>query len=251
MESKNPREEALEIYRNYYLHGTFRLERYQWTVETFLATCSRKRVLEIGCGDGGIIQLLKGTNEVFGVDASETGIVKLREKGIEGFVLDVSTEPLPFSDDTFDVVIILETLEHLTNPYYALMQIRRVLKEGGTLICSVPNPWTGHLYLYPGLFEFKYFCRFLEQMGFRIQRVLPWEWAPRETILPPFLRRFKFLRSRYVAGVLRRLVEKAFRTLGFFPWFCYWLWTFECTNQDKNKPSILEQQCEQTRPKSV
>jgi hypothetical protein len=37
-----------------------------------------------------------------------------------------------------DVVTCLETMEHLMSPYYALIEMRRVLKTGGKLICSVP-----------------------------------------------------------------------------------------------------------------
>jgi SAM-dependent methyltransferase len=104
--------------------------------------------------------LVKESNEVFGVDVSETAVARCREKGIKALGLDVSSEALPFDDGFFDVVICLETLEHLMNPYFAVTEIRRVLKEKGRLICSVPNPLTGHPYLYPGLFEFKFFCKF-------------------------------------------------------------------------------------------
>ncbi|MEM2351978.1 MAG: class I SAM-dependent methyltransferase [Thermoproteota archaeon] len=250
MRVQSPRDRALEAHKDYYQHGHYPLDRYRWTIETFIPNCSGKRILEVGCGDGGVIQLLRPlNNEVFGVDISETAIARCQEKGIKAFLLDVSSEPLPFEDDFFDVVICLETLEHLTNPYYALMEMRRVLKNKGKLICSVPNPWTGHPYLYPGLFEFKYFRKFLLQCGFQITRVEPWEWAPRETILPDPLRRFKLLRSRYVAGVLRRIVERAYRALGIFPYFCYWLWTFECINEDKSQPTPLERQADITKPK--
>jgi ubiquinone/menaquinone biosynthesis C-methylase UbiE len=108
------------------------------------------------------------------VDISESGIQQCKEKNINAYLVDVSAEPLPFPDNFFDIVICLETLEHLMNPYFAMMEIRRVLKEKGRLICSVPNPLTGHPYLYPGLFEFKFFCRFLQQCGFRIVQIEPW-----------------------------------------------------------------------------
>ncbi len=183
------------------------------------------------------------------MDASQDGIVACVERGIEGHWMDPSSEPLPFADDSFDLVICLETMEHLMSPYYALMEIRRVLKTGGKLICSVPNPIWGHIMLYPGLFEYKFFRGFIEQCDFQILRVEPWEWAPRETILPPFLRRFALFRSRYVAGCLRRLVALAWRAFGGFPFFCYWLWTFEAVKVEKGNEPVLTRQSLQTAPK--
>lgn len=207
--------------------------------------------MEIGCGDGKLLSLLAHSNEVYGVEASETGAARCRASGLSVQCGDIGNSPLDIPTDYFDVVIILETFEHLMNPYYAILQIRRVLKEDGILICSVPNPWSGHPYLYPGLFQYRYFREFLRQSGFRIVRVEPWQWVPRESILPPPLRRMAFLRSRYVAGVFRRLVERAWRIVGVFPWFCYWLWTFECINENKTAPTPLDRQVLWTAPSGV
>lgn len=54
--------------------------------------------------------------------------------------INVETEPLPFAEDHFDIVLLCEVLEHFTNdPLYALLNIKRVLKPGGYLILSTPN----------------------------------------------------------------------------------------------------------------
>jgi SAM-dependent methyltransferase len=243
-----PAEIVYEEHRNYYVNGGYGEDRYRWTVGTFFREERGKRVLEVGCGDGRLLSLLQATNEVYGIDASQTGIEGCLARRIPAVCLDASSHPLPFPDDHFDSVIILETLEHMMNPYYALVEIRRVLKEDGKLVCSVPNPATGHPYLYPGLFEFPNFNIFLRQLGWRIDRVQPWQWAPREAMLPAVLRRFRILRSRYVAGVIRRAVEWAYRAVSRFPWFCYWLWTFECTNVNKGSVDRLREQAAKTKP---
>jgi SAM-dependent methyltransferase len=238
-------------HRDYYASGGYDEGRLRWTIDTFLPSCSGKRILEIGCGDGKLLSLLKAANEVYGIDASGSGVEKCAAKGIQVLCLDAGSVPLPFPNDHFDFVIILETLEHMMNPYYALLEIRRVLKENAKLICSVPNPATGHPYLYPGLFEFSNFTLFLRQLGWKIERVQPWEWAPREAILPARLRGNRLLTSRYVAGVARRSVESVWRFTGNFPWFCYWLWTFECVNVDKSSSTILAKQAQWTKPKGT
>jgi SAM-dependent methyltransferase len=236
-------------HRDYYASGSFDEGRLRWTLDTFLPHCSGKRILEIGCGDGKLLALLQNANEVHGVDASGSGVEKCSARGISALCLDAGSQSLPFPNDHFDFVIILETLEHLMNPYYALLEVRRVLKQNAKLICSVPNPATGHPYLYPGLFEFSNFTLFLRQLGWRVERIRPWEWAPREMILPAGLRKNRLLSSRYVAGFVRRVIERAWRLTGNFPSFCYWLWTFECVNADKFSSTILAAQSQWTRPK--
>jgi len=158
-------------------------------------------------------------------------------------------EPLPFPDESFDFIICLETMEHMMSPYYALTEMRRVLKRGGRLIVSVPNPIWGHILLYPGLFEYGYFRKFLEECDFEIARVDHWQWAPRETILPFALRRFAPLRSRYFAGALRKLLELAWKASGHFPHFCYWRWTFDVVKVERGHGSPLSRQSTQTAPK--
>lgn len=244
-----PEELARNAHREYYARGGYPDDRLRWTVAEFLPECRGQRILEIGCGDGKLLSVLQTHNVVFGVDASATGTERCAQKGVEAYCLDVSSEPLPFPDGAFDYLLALETLEHLTNPYFAMLEMWRVLKERGKLICSIPNPWTGHPYLYPGLFEFRNFSKFLEQCGFDIQRIQPWQWAPRETFLPRTLRGNGVLKSRYVAGVARRLVERTWRAFGRFPWFCYWLWTFECVKGSLDPSTVLAEQASQTQPK--
>lgn len=53
---------------------------------------------------------------------------------------DIEEESFPFDDKTFDIVLLMQVIEHLgRNPVHALMEIKRVLKPGGTLIVTTPN----------------------------------------------------------------------------------------------------------------
>jgi len=232
--------------------GSYADDRLNWTIATFFPDRQLGRVLEIGCGDGALLRLLAQQNsDATGVDASSSGIERCLARGLRAQCFDVSTDVLPFEDDFFDVVISLETFEHLMNPHHALQEVRRTLRPGGTFLCSVPNPLSGHPYLYPGLFEYTNFRRFLEQSDFSVRRVAPWQWVPRETFLPHPFRNVPILRSRIVAGGIRKLVEKVYLAVGAFPAFCYWLWTFDCQNEKKGQTSIFEYLSQQTRPKSL
>jgi len=102
-----------------------------------------KRVLDAACGEGYGSRLMRewGAASVVGVDISETAISKADKlfgsDQVKYLVHDVDT--LPFPDNSFDVVVSLETIEHLNNPSQFLKELRRVLKKNGTAIISCPN----------------------------------------------------------------------------------------------------------------
>ncbi len=97
-----------------------------------------EKVLDIGCGDGLLLEALtKKGALVSGVDISEEGVRKCKAKGFDASVVDVSNEKLPFPDYSFDVVTILDILEHVYDPEVILREAMRVSKK--YIIISVPN----------------------------------------------------------------------------------------------------------------
>lgn len=91
-------------------------------------------VLDIGARDGGLQAYLPASVRYQGLDiapefASERVMIR-----------DISLG-LPFPDASFDVVFCIEVMEHVPNPFAALTEIRRVLREDGILVISVPNPY--------------------------------------------------------------------------------------------------------------
>lgn len=93
------------------------------------------RVLEIGCGEGNQLRRLRSRYEggtIVGVDLAYENEVD--DDGIDLVV--GSADRLPFPDRSFDLVVGLEVLEHLTNPGAAMAEIARV--ACGPVILSVP-----------------------------------------------------------------------------------------------------------------
>ncbi|HEX8845852.1 MAG TPA: glycosyltransferase [Pyrinomonadaceae bacterium] len=80
-----------------------------------------------------------GTPERFGkqkVTVHQTG--EVIEYNYNQF--NVEADAFPYEDETFDVVLFCEIIEHLlSDPVQALVEIRRVLKAGGTLVLTTPN----------------------------------------------------------------------------------------------------------------
>ncbi len=99
-----------------------------------------KRVLDLGCRDGCLTQHYATGNTVTGVDIDQQALSLAREKlGISTNCLDLNREQLPFDDNSFDVVIAGEVLEHLVNPPFIIAEVHRVLVSGGVFLGSVPN----------------------------------------------------------------------------------------------------------------
>lgn len=96
--------------------------------------------LDIGCGVGGVMMHLQkaGFKEVHGVDYYQEAITICKEKGLVN-VVQGDASHLPFPDNSFDVVTMLDVLEHIDDDRGVLRGIRRVLKKNGTAIIFVPT----------------------------------------------------------------------------------------------------------------
>jgi SAM-dependent methyltransferase len=57
---------------------------------------------------------------------------------------DLTTHNLSISDSAYDCIACLEVLEHTTNPFEAIKELRRLLKDGGYLLVSAPLNWRIH-----------------------------------------------------------------------------------------------------------
>jgi SAM-dependent methyltransferase len=101
-------------------------------------------VLDIGCGDGELLVLLKGKyREVWGVDIAQPRIDRIlrasgSESGIHVKTKDVN-EKLDFEDGCFDAITAISIFEHIFDPYHLIKECQRLLSNGGTLIVQVPS----------------------------------------------------------------------------------------------------------------
>jgi len=167
--------------------------------ENFLARLlpPGSRVLDFGCGDGCHVgaYITEGQHSYVGVDVSEAAVRACKRKGLDALCYSPDG-PLPFQDETFDVVISFEVFEHLFNPQRAVAEILRILRNGGLFVGSVPNVvFMGNRllmalgYFSPGgspatslkrpwvdphirFFAEKSLARFLRESGFEAVRIL-------------------------------------------------------------------------------
>src|SRR5678816_3944374 len=111
---------------------------------------SRTRLIELGCGQGQLLRTIvnKGyipEENVYGMDQSQVAVdfVKARLPKAQVGVGDLYD--LKYPSGKFDVVLLMETIEHLNNPARALSEIYRITQPVGLLYLSFPNylhlPW--------------------------------------------------------------------------------------------------------------
>lgn len=112
-------------------------------------------ILDAGCGDGLLAKLMKNLTgaEVYGVDISKKGLELTKRRGVIVKECDLN-RGIPFTDESFDLVISHQVIEHLLNPDFFLRECERVLCRKGHLILTTPNlaAWYNRLLLLFGIY---------------------------------------------------------------------------------------------------
>lgn len=111
-----------------------------WTILKLMGSNHGKKILEVGCGVGGIVSKLNpAENELVGVDISSFALNVARKKYPQITFVRGNAEQLPFEKESFDIVLFPNVIEHLLLPQEALKEIYRILKKGGVFVISTPN----------------------------------------------------------------------------------------------------------------
>ncbi len=102
---------------------------------------AKGRVLEIGCGEGRGVEILARSDiQYTGIDKIGETIVRLRKIYPRFDFYTMNVPPLTgFDDNTFDVILSFQVIEHIKNDRLFLNEIKRVLKPGGKAYLTTPN----------------------------------------------------------------------------------------------------------------
>jgi ubiquinone/menaquinone biosynthesis C-methylase UbiE len=96
----------------------------------------QKRVLDVGCGAGNMFHHLARYGSVVGVDNNPRPLVVAHDRGYD--VREGLAEDMPLEDGTFDLVALLDTVEHCDDEMAVLEECYRVCAPGGHLAVTVP-----------------------------------------------------------------------------------------------------------------
>lgn len=191
------------LYRDYYggadakrLTGIFdviwRSRRQQKAARILAGVPAGARVLDVGCERGELLNVLKEAGcQVAGTQLSQGAADYAREHfGIDVFVGEL--QDAPFEAGSFDVILMINVLEHLPDPESYLRRVSELLKPGGVSWVEVPNAgsftaalsekrWLHHDpphhywgFTLPGL------RTMLDRHGFDVERIhhISWEHGP-------------------------------------------------------------------------
>ena len=159
--------------------------------------CEGKDVLEVACGPGrGLGYLAQVARSVTGGDVTEA-LINAAKSYYHGRikVLQFDAQQLPFSDRSFDVVILFEAIYYLPDAVQFVAEAQRVLRPGGVLlICSANREWPE---FNPSPLSVKYYTalelrELLAQHSFTVELKAGFEAAPRNAL-------------QRLAGLLRRV----------------------------------------------
>lgn len=103
----------------------------------FLPTTRGLRLLDVGCGAGNMIHHLSGYGQVKGLEIDPRPVKMARQRGYDVDQFD-ATQPMPFAQNSFDVVTALDVIEHNQDDLAILADSFRVLKPGGHMVITVP-----------------------------------------------------------------------------------------------------------------
>jgi len=112
---------------------------------------SGARVLDLGCGDGALLAHLQATRGCtgYGIEIADANVLACVQRGVNVIQLNLDEGLSMFGDQSFDVVLQIDTLQHLRNAETVLRETARV---GRTGIVAFPNfaHWPNRLSILKG-----------------------------------------------------------------------------------------------------
>ncbi len=194
-----------------------------------LLPASIERAFEVGCGEGNTLHWLKNYTRCSwtgGIELNGAAAEKARGKMDVIFTGNIETYTLPIKNGSLDLILCLDVLEHLSDPWDVVSRLHRLLRPGGALIASIPNvvhysvvlplvlrgEWR---YTPAGILDrthLRFFNRItsielLESSGLRVDRVIhttsgkSWRTKAAMKMLPGRFRRF--LEYQYIIRAMR------------------------------------------------
>ena len=97
----------------------------------------RNIILNVGCGTGEDLEIISKFGKTIAMDISKETLSKVVQSDTIQLIRG-DAENLPFREDVFDIVLMLDVIEHLENDEKSVQQVFTVMNGGGHLIISVP-----------------------------------------------------------------------------------------------------------------
>lgn len=197
---------AIERMSKHLAMNNYEKQRYEFIASFFAGR--KGKFLDVGCCRGGLKKFLGGNFTYYAVD--------YEDNNFRNFVkINLNQDALPFENGVFDAINCSAVLEHLCYPLEVLRELKRVLKDDGCLLISLPNdkslntlfcqlfvdikPYDDSIYGHHWRFSIKTAKEFLEK-EFKIIKEAP-EFGPLFRKYLPFLKFKPFCTEWVMLGV--------------------------------------------------
>ncbi len=139
-------------------YDTFDPTPYRTHMQALARVASGERVLEVGCSNGALTQRLRAKGcAVVGIEVRPDAAEKARVFCEEVLVGDVEHLVFPWRHASFDVILLLDVLEHLVDPATTVRKLIPLLRPGGRILVALPNvaQWHVRFRLLRGRFDYE------------------------------------------------------------------------------------------------
>ena len=122
---------------------------YRWIIK-LLQPMPNTKILDVSCGEGILLKEAIGLNkriQTYGLDISKVAVQKAQSNAFESKIVLADGQWIPFSDNFFDYVTCLGSLEHYLDPSLGLREILRVAKNEAKFCIVLPNSISIDLFL--------------------------------------------------------------------------------------------------------
>ena len=162
------------------------------------------RVLDLGCGDGSMLDYLQRSrgSSGYGVEIGDANVLACGRRGVNVIQLNLDEGLALFADNSFDVVLQIDTLPHLRNAEVMLRETARVGRAG---IVAFPNfaHWPNRLSVLRGRMP--------------VTRRLPYQWYDTPNIRVGTYKDFEVLAHKNQLRILDAFGLQEGRTVRFLP----------------------------------
>lgn len=125
-------------------HWWFQARRYIVTslITRYLGDSAPLRICDIGCGTGGNLAAFADKHEVVGIEKYEQGVEFARRRLGDRVQIGQLPNGIELPNHSFDVVLLLDVLEHIEDDTLSAQRAVSLLRKGGIVVATVPaNPW--------------------------------------------------------------------------------------------------------------
>ncbi|MBV8047243.1 MAG: methionine biosynthesis protein MetW [Paludibacterium sp.] len=162
------------------------------------------RVLDLGCGDGALLSWLQQHKQVrgYGVELDVDNVVRCVGAGVSAIQGDLETGLSDFTDGSFDLVILSQTIQAMHHTEQILLEMLRVGREA---IVTFPNfgYWQNRWQIFRGRMP--------------VSETIPYQWYDTPNIHWCMLGDFEALCAKNGIRLLERVVMDGSRRVGFLP----------------------------------